>query len=195
MPPAPGSQRSRVSCCVRLATDSKVLPPSVERSSAPGAAPSQSSPGSRPGRTCHVFSSLRPDSSGSPISSARSQRLAHVGRALHGAAVGVRVGRRVERAVAGVDDRVEDVPALERRLVELPRAAVVRMQLEEALPRTDKERDAHGRSLTYRLTDVRPADRSRLGGVVVVPRHLRRRVPRRHHPARPERDDRRSRPG
>ena len=100
MPPAPGSQRSRVSCWVRLATDANVLPPSVERSSAPGAAPSQSSPGSRPGRTCHVFSSLSPDSSGKPDLLGALPGLAHVGRALDRPAVGVRVRRRVERAVA-----------------------------------------------------------------------------------------------
>ncbi len=47
-----------------------------------------------------------------------------------------------------VDDRVQDVPALERRPFELPRAPVVGLELEEALPRTDEQRDAHAGSLT-----------------------------------------------
>ena len=75
MPPAPGFHWSRVSCWVRLITVSNVFAPSVERSNAPGAAPSQSTPGSLPGRTCHVFSSVRPVSSGRPISSVRSHVL------------------------------------------------------------------------------------------------------------------------
>jgi hypothetical protein len=75
-------------------------------------------------------------------------RLAHVGGALNGASVRERVGRRVEHAVALIDDRVEDVPALERRRVEPPGAAIVGVELEQPLPRADEDGDAHGETLT-----------------------------------------------
>jgi hypothetical protein len=61
--------------------------------------------------------------------------LAPVGRPVHVCPVGERVRAGVERSVAWVDDRVEDLPPGEERPLDAPVAtAVVALEHEESLP-------------------------------------------------------------
>ena len=72
--------------------------------------------------------------------------LAAVGRAVDGRSVDVAVRRRVDRPVARVDDGVEDRPPREEGAGELPSVpALVALQEEEPLTRTDEDEDAHAR--------------------------------------------------
>ena len=67
-----------------------------------------------------------------------------VGGAVDGGAVDLVVRRRVDRPVARVDDCVEDRPAGEERAREAPVApALVALEDEEALPRSDQDADHH----------------------------------------------------
>ena len=160
MPPAPGSQRSRVVVLREALHRGEGLAAVRRAKQRPGRGAEPELARLAPRLDVPRLLELEAGLLGQADVLRALPRLAHVGRALHGPAVRIRVGRRVERAVAAVDDRVEDVPAFERRPVELPRAPVVRVQLEEALPRADKQRHAHGRSLTYgprmfdRLTEL-----------------------------------------
>src|SRR5207248_10156827 len=84
---------------------------------------------------------------GQPEPFAALPRLPVVVGALHGRAVDEVVRRGVERPV--VPDRVEDLPARERRFVDRPGATIfVAAQDEETLPSADQDRRSH-RSLAY----------------------------------------------
>ena len=78
-------------------------------------------------------------------------RLAHVGGALHGAAVDPVVRARIQRPVARIDGRVVDRPAGEVRPVDLEGAPlVVSADEEEPLARPHEQHHAHRPSLTNR---------------------------------------------
>src|SRR5205085_851887 len=70
--------------------------------------------------------------------------LSQVARAVHGRAVDEIVRAGVERAVAGIDERVEDVPACQQRPFDLPVApALVAVEEEQALSRSCEAQRAH----------------------------------------------------
>ena len=117
-------------------------PESSLRKRTPGAPPSQRRPfsPSRPGRTCQVFSSVRPALLGEAELLGARPRLAAIGRAVDGRAVDEAVRGGVDRAVTRVGNGVEDLPARQQRVGDLPVAAVlVGGEDEEALPRADEE--------------------------------------------------------
>jgi len=79
-------------------------------------------------------------------------RLAFVGRALGGRAVDPVVRGGVQRPVARVADRVEDLPALELRPFDLPgRAIVIPAHEEEALLGSDEYNGAHAGKKVQRM--------------------------------------------
>jgi hypothetical protein len=87
-------------------------------------------------------------------------RLAEVVRSLHRAAVDPVVRAGIEGAVARVDDRMVDRPALEQRTLDLKRAAlVIAADEEEALARADDQEHTHDASLAKEPRVAKPTPR------------------------------------
>ena len=141
-PPAPGCQRGRVGCWVKLATSFQFWPPSSLRKRAAGATPAKRTPGwlAWPASRCQMRSSLTPDCSGNFRGSVVPGFAQIRGAGQFAAEPGI-VDGGPDAAVARVVDGVVDFASGMERAAAFPAAAVGAGKKKQAFFCASQEQD------------------------------------------------------